>query len=143
MKALVRHSWPGNIRELENLIERSVILSTGGVLCGSLAALSQTAQDRSEFSKAPAAATPQREEGSHILQTPHRTEGLNGGRTGAASLPSLRTLAENEREHISEVLQVTNGLIAGKGGAAEVLGLPASTLRSRMKKLGIKSNCRS
>jgi len=54
----------------------------------------------------------------------------------------VRTLAEAEREHISEVLKMTNGLIAGKGGAAEVLGLPASTLRSRMKKLGIQSKWR-
>jgi formate hydrogenlyase transcriptional activator len=49
------------------------------------------------------------------------------------------TLAEAEREHISEVVEMTSGLIAGKGGAAEVLGVPPSTLRNRMKKLGIKS----
>jgi transcriptional regulator with GAF, ATPase, and Fis domain len=53
------------------------------------------------------------------------------------------TLAEAEREHIAEVVEITNGMIAGKGGAAEVLGLPASTLRSRMKKLGIESKWRS
>ena len=52
------------------------------------------------------------------------------------------TLAEAEREHISEVVAMTNGLIAGKGGAAETLGLPPSTLRNRMKKLGIESKCR-
>ena len=49
------------------------------------------------------------------------------------------TLAEAEREHISEVVEMTEGLIAGEGGAAKVLGVPPSTLRSRMKKLGIKS----
>jgi transcriptional regulator with GAF, ATPase, and Fis domain len=43
-----------------------------------------------------------------------------------------------ERHHIQEVLQRTGGAIAGKGGAAEVLDLPASTLRSRMKKLGLR-----
>jgi formate hydrogenlyase transcriptional activator len=48
------------------------------------------------------------------------------------------TLAEAEREHISVVLAMTNGLIAGKGGAAEALGVPPSTLRNRMKKLGLK-----
>jgi transcriptional regulator with GAF, ATPase, and Fis domain len=48
------------------------------------------------------------------------------------------TLAEAEREHISEVVEMKNGLIAGKGGAAEVLGVPPSTLRNRMKKLGIE-----
>jgi len=53
------------------------------------------------------------------------------------------TLAEAEREHISEVVEMTNGLIAGKGGAAEALGVPPSTLRNRMKKLGIESKWRS
>src|SRR5580692_2753799 len=48
------------------------------------------------------------------------------------------TLAEAEREHISEIVEMTNGLIAGKGGAAEVLGVPPSTLRNRMRKLNIR-----
>jgi formate hydrogenlyase transcriptional activator len=50
----------------------------------------------------------------------------------------VRTLAEAEREHISVVVAMTDRLIAGKGGAAEALGVPPSTLRHRMKKLGIK-----
>ena len=49
----------------------------------------------------------------------------------------LLTLAENERAHIKKVLQHTGGRISGPQGAAEILGLPASTLRSRMKKLGL------
>jgi transcriptional regulator with GAF, ATPase, and Fis domain len=48
------------------------------------------------------------------------------------------TLAEAERQHISEVVEMTNGLIEGEGGAAEVLRVAPSTLRNRMKKLGIK-----
>jgi transcriptional regulator with GAF, ATPase, and Fis domain len=43
-----------------------------------------------------------------------------------------------ERQYIQEVLRHTGGQIAGKGGAAEILGLPPSTLRSRMMKLGLK-----
>jgi DNA-binding protein Fis len=43
-----------------------------------------------------------------------------------------------EQAYIEEVLRYTRGLIAGKGGAADILGLPASTLRHRMKKLGLK-----
>ncbi|MFL6274205.1 MAG: sigma 54-interacting transcriptional regulator [Blastocatellia bacterium] len=50
----------------------------------------------------------------------------------------LVTLDEMEREYIEQVLKHTSGMIAGRGGAAEILGLPASTLRSRMKKLGVK-----
>lgn len=49
----------------------------------------------------------------------------------------MLTLEEMERKYIETVLQQTNGMIAGKKGAAEILDLPASTLRSKMKKLGI------
>jgi len=50
----------------------------------------------------------------------------------------LKTLAHMEASYVEEVLKHTNGVIAGKGGAAEILGLPASTLRNRMKRLGLK-----
>jgi transcriptional regulator with GAF, ATPase, and Fis domain len=56
----------------------------------------------------------------------------------AAAPTQLRRLEEIERDYIGEVLRRTQGTIAGKGGAAEILGLPPSTLRDRMKKLGIK-----
>jgi DNA-binding NtrC family response regulator len=203
MTALVRHSWPGNIRELQNLIERSVILSTGDVLSGSMPGPTRTKQDGSKWSNASLPLTLDEAESSHILETLRLTEGVIGGPSGAAvrlglprttligkmqrlginreqtsafrvrgatAAPSAEerdpqtppqaerargdadsgnsqpqsdagrvcTLAETEREHISEVVEITNGLIAGKGGAAEILGLPPSTLRSRMKKLGIK-----
>ena len=51
MKALVRHSWPRNVRELQNVIECSVILSTSAVLSGSLQELPHPAQDGSKWSK--------------------------------------------------------------------------------------------
>ncbi|HEX4900696.1 MAG TPA: sigma 54-interacting transcriptional regulator, partial [Pyrinomonadaceae bacterium] len=50
----------------------------------------------------------------------------------------LTTMDEMERAYIEEVLRHTNGSIGGKGGAAEILGMPASTLRGRMKKLGVR-----
>lgn len=131
MGALARHSWPGNIRELQNCIERSVILSTGAVLSGSLLEVTtHTTQKSSKWSKV---STPDTSEQA-FRQPPGTIDSPNG----STARLGIRTLAEAEREHISEVLQMTDGLIAGKGGAAEVLGLPASTLRSRMKKLGIK-----
>jgi transcriptional regulator with GAF, ATPase, and Fis domain len=208
LSILARHSWPGNVRELQNLIERSVILSTGTVLSGSLPEVTHSTQDGSKGSSASFPVTLEQAHSSHILRILEQTDGVIGGRNGAAArlglkrttlihkmkrlglnfgrssalpvraaapvlmsedpiprIPPLsgdsrdsassmnpnpayhagrvRTMAEAEREHISEVVEITHGLIAGKGGAAEVLGLPASTLRSRMKKLGIKSVGRS
>src|SRR6202521_4181674 len=78
MTALVRHSWPGNVRELQNFIERSVILSTGAVLSGSLPEVTGTL-------KLSAAVTLEEAERSHILQTLQQTEGMVGGRDGAAA----------------------------------------------------------
>jgi transcriptional regulator with GAF, ATPase, and Fis domain len=160
---------------LQNFIERSVILSIGGVLTGSLPELTGTL-------KLSAPVTLEEAERSHILQTLRQTVGLVGGPDGAAARMGLPrttliakmkrlsihrgqssallsevsqkaaspgnakpesdpgrmfTLIDAEREHISEVVEMTDGLIAGEGGAAEVLGVPPSTLRSRMKKLGI------
>ncbi len=51
--------------------------------------------------------------------------------------PPLATLEEVERAHILKVLEATAWRISGKEGAAELLGLPSTTLRSRLKKLGI------
>jgi formate hydrogenlyase transcriptional activator len=77
MKALVRHSWPGNIRELQNFIERSVILSNCAVLSGSLPELTRT--------KLSAPVTLEEAERFHIAQTLEQTEGVVGGPNGAAA----------------------------------------------------------
>ena len=108
MEALCRYHWPGNVRELENFVERSVILSRGSELQSPLAELRSTAA----------------------------SAGDGDGRI--SQKPQLGTMDEMERAYIEEVLQHAKGMIAGKGGAAEILGMPSSTLRSRMKKLGIK-----
>jgi formate hydrogenlyase transcriptional activator len=78
MMGLERYSWPGNIRELQNFIERSVILANGAVLNGSLPELPRT----SELS---APVTMDEASRSHILQTLHETGGVVGGPNGAAS----------------------------------------------------------
>lgn len=49
----------------------------------------------------------------------------------------IRTIDENEREYILKILKRCNGRVSGEGGAAELLGLPATTLNSKMKRLGI------
>lgn len=105
--ALCEYDYPGNVRELENFIERAVILTSGRELnipLGELVA-NQSAAD---------------------------TGGLDNG------MPPLSSLDAVERTHIADVLQRTQGVVGGKGGAAEILGLPVSTLRHRMKKLGLK-----
>jgi DNA-binding NtrC family response regulator len=63
---------------------------------------------------------------------------LDGRDEHAVAPSAIATLEEAEREHIRRALARTNGRIAGKGGAADVLGVPDSTLRSRMKKLGVR-----
>jgi formate hydrogenlyase transcriptional activator len=93
MTALVRHSWPGNVRELQNFIERSVILSTGAVLSGSL-------PEHTGTLKLSGAATLKEAERSHIIQTLQRTEGVVGGRDGAAErlgLPRTTLIAKMKR----------------------------------------------
>jgi formate hydrogenlyase transcriptional activator len=106
MEAMRRHTWAGNVRELENFIERAVIITRGSHLQIPLAEL--------------------------------RTETVANS-VGKTALPArLASMEEMERAHIEQVLQHTRGQIGGAGAAAEILGLPVSTLRSRMKKLGIK-----
>ena len=85
MTALVRHSWPGNIRELQNFIERSVILSSGDVLSGSRPELTRITPDGSKWPKSSAPVTLEQAESSHILQTLKETKGVIGGRNGAAA----------------------------------------------------------
>jgi formate hydrogenlyase transcriptional activator len=112
MNALVRYSWPGNIRELQNVIERAVIVSTGPVLkvpAGDL-------KDRAS------AADPQIEE----------TSPLDRGRNMRG------VLEDTERKQILNALEQTRWIVAGPHGAAKLLGMKRSTLQSRMQKLGIR-----
>jgi formate hydrogenlyase transcriptional activator len=81
--ACARHTWPGNIRELQNFIERSVILSNGPVLTGS-------PSDLTCAQKASAPVTLEEAESSHILQTLRQTGGVVGGPNGAAARLGVR-----------------------------------------------------
>ena len=97
MEALQRHPWPGNVRQLRNVIEHAAIVTTGDTL--NLPGLDET--------------------------------------SSLASSP--QTLADAERSHILKTLETTGWRVGGPKGAAAMLGLNASTLRSRMKKLHIRS----
>jgi len=62
----------------------------------------------------------------------------NKGYTNQSNEERIKTIEENERDYIISVLKKCNGRIRGANGAAEVMGLPPTTLHSKMKKLGIK-----
>jgi transcriptional regulator with GAF, ATPase, and Fis domain len=104
MAVLARHSWPGNVRELQSFIERSVILSTGAVLCGSLPGLTHPIPDGVNGSKTSKPVTLKQAEHSHILQTLQQTDGVIGGRNGAAArlgLPRTTLIHKMRRLGIS------------------------------------------
>jgi PAS domain S-box-containing protein len=120
LQRLQEYPWPGNVRELENVLERAVILATGPTL--------EVAPD---LLPAPAKTRPAEE----------RAKPQGGDAPAAAAQPApgqpLPCLEAVERDYIVTVLRHTNGVITGPRGAAAVLGLNPSTLRSRIKKLGI------
>jgi transcriptional regulator with GAF, ATPase, and Fis domain len=101
MEVLKAHDWPGNIRELQNCIERAVVFSPGPVLRLPITDLKPV--------------------------------------TTQASASASRTLAEADRQHILEVLKQTDWQIGGQDGAAIRLGLPRTTLLSKMSRLGIET----
>jgi len=105
LETMQQYSWPGNIRELQNVIERCVILAEGGVLRlepGMLQSKVKTATDTVS------------------------NEAINGG--------------HDRKTEIEAVLSETHGRVYGPGGAAARLGLPASTLESRIRALKINKH---
>jgi PAS domain S-box-containing protein len=122
MQRLLEYPWPGNIRELENVLERAVILAKEDVL--------EIGPDLLPVS-VPAPAAPQQPgpepvPPNHLPAVPQPTADQRP--------PSLEAV---ERNYILTVLQQTNWVITGPRGAAKLLELHPSTLRNRMKKLGI------
>lgn len=95
---LQKYPWPGNIRELENVIERQIILTPSNAISG--------------------------------FDLPEGPTGLD------VNFPDpMKT--DNQKHLILSALAKSNGKVSGKGGAAEILNMPAPTLVSKMKKLGI------
>jgi len=114
MARLCGYAWPGNIRELQNVIERAAALSPGPLLVVDRGALPGTT---TPGSWSPEAA---------MFDAPRQTTNASGS-----------SMEDIERHHIIAVLQRTNWRIEGAQGAAKILDLQPSTLRSRMQKLGI------
>ncbi|HJZ66211.1 MAG TPA: sigma 54-interacting transcriptional regulator [Candidatus Acidoferrum sp.] len=94
MSALMRWPWPGNIRELENFIERAVILSTGPVLRVPLAELAPVSVPANESSSASTLHEAERE---HILRTLKESDGMIGGADGAAKRLGLKRTTLNSK----------------------------------------------
>jgi PAS domain S-box-containing protein len=96
------YGWPGNIRELQNVIERAVILSEDDTFLV--------------------------DDGWLALESPQLQD---------PTIALNEVLSRQEREMIESVLAETGGRVSGPGGAAEKLGIPARTLDSKIKRLGI------
>jgi len=101
MELLLAYCWPGNIRELQNVIERSVILCDGDIISvdPSWLSLESTAQHK--------------------------------------SAPLGKKSARQEKDMIEAALAKTGGRVSGPAGAAAALEIPASTLESKIRALGI------
>jgi formate hydrogenlyase transcriptional activator len=114
---LNRYSWPGNIRDLQNTIERAAVLATG----------SELVVDWDLGPPAvPAASTAGQTSAREAQPPPQRPAG--------GEHPSLEAI---EREHIIATLRKTRGVVEGPHGAAHLLDMNPSTVRFRMKKLSI------
>ncbi len=123
---LQHHEWHGNVRELENAIERAVIMAADG----ELGPLSTTAGPISTDAH-PQTTSPQN---SPIKQVESLSPTLHNHQIIAE-----KQWLELQRQNIINALEASEGRVHGKGGAAEKLGIPSTTLRSRMAKLDITS----
>jgi formate hydrogenlyase transcriptional activator len=111
MDELCQYPWPGNIRELQNVVERAVILSPGPVLVVPSTALQPHEKSGWPLKKPVAQATRRR--------------------------PVRSILSDVDRDQIIQALKAAHGQIGGPDGAAGRLGLKRTTFITRMKKLGI------
>lgn len=116
MALLMDYHWPGNIRELQNVIERSAILSKTDIVEVDDALVPVSLGQNNIANK------------SQITEVDNKPQ----------MTKQYKTLAENEKSYIISILNDYHWLIGGKKGVAEILDIPVSTLRSRMKKLGIE-----
>ena len=112
IERLKAYDWPGNVRELQNVIERGIITARRGRLNLDLDLPRQPPTLPSKQSACPD--------------------------TGMEPIRTAQQLQELERDNLVQALQATRWRVSGKNGAAQLLGVPPSTLQSRMKALGIK-----
>jgi transcriptional regulator with GAF, ATPase, and Fis domain len=120
MRRLCGYGWPGNIREMQNAVIRAMLLWNGAKESAFTIDVGRRLF-AGMFTAAQAQAAPQQAEQAD----------------GIPSISGSLRLEDAEREHIRRVLDMTGGRVTGKGGAAELMDINPSTLRARMKKLGV------
>jgi len=120
MKGLTAWEWPGNIRELENFIERAVILTRGKALEVPLTELRKTETE---------------------MAVDAVVNKKRAARKAFSSRPDINAGAEEyerkQREEIIQALSACKGRVGGTDGAAIRLGISRTTLIYRMRRLGI------
>jgi formate hydrogenlyase transcriptional activator len=124
MRGLAAWDWPGNIRELENFVERAVILTRGKTLDAPLTELRKVNTDQ------PAQPSTAREEEEIARIVKNTISSMNGKR-------ALNEHARKQRDEIIRVLVECKGRVGGPDGAADRMGISRTTLISRFKRLGI------
>ncbi len=134
IELMMNYHWPGNIRELQNLIERDVVLNDGTVLTISRSLL-PTAQMGETERQGLAESAKSEDQPQVIAQA--ATQPATVSRVISLP-PSSTSLEDLQRQHILNVLAQTNWVIEGENGAAKRLNLHPNTLRSRLKKMGIQ-----
>ncbi|WP_151086276.1 sigma-54-dependent Fis family transcriptional regulator [Hymenobacter baengnokdamensis] len=118
MAALQAYPWPGNIRELEHVLEQAIIVSQGQWL------------EFGGFASGPALLA--------LPPGPATYEAPAAALTTNQSDAPIKTLRDQERDHILTALHRTEGRVSGPNGAALLLDINPKTLEARMKKLGIR-----
>src|SRR5438094_133076 len=126
MKGLAAWEWPGNIRELENFIERAVILTRGKSLEAPLSELRKPGTD----TRPSPGVQPAQEDISRIVK-----ESISAALNGKKDFSD--EYSQKQREEIVRALTEAKGRVGGADGAAARTGINRTTLISRMKKFGI------
>jgi transcriptional regulator with GAF, ATPase, and Fis domain len=143
LEALVEYDWPGNIRELAAVIDRAAILGDGRSL-EVHAALGMATAGAPATTRGDSTDVVAHDEAAPRRTAPQGADTSDGfaavGVDASAELAAdeLLPLDEVVRLHIERVVGAAGGRIEGAGGAAALLGMNPSTLRSKMRKLGIR-----
>ncbi|HEX5170106.1 MAG TPA: sigma 54-interacting transcriptional regulator [Cyclobacteriaceae bacterium] len=135
LQEMIQYDWPGNIRELENVIEQSVIIGEQGM---------SKFKRATEMKRESPVAKAVQSNGSNkteddIIRVLRQTHGKILGPDGAAKILNLRPseIEGYERKWILDALKKSNGKVRGEEGASSLTGINPTTLEARMKKLRI------